>query len=118
MCFSDHRVMNVTVTPSTHIELKPKIRSQREVLNKNVFKQKLHASIHNKNIENFKELISLIQVCKSQAVTTHSIKHRENNNWINKEFVNLMKERDKLYKLKKIIHLMIKFPSILIGLKT
>lgn len=63
----------------------------------NAFNQK----ILNRNVTSFQDLIEVINTCKETCISYKIIKIRENNTWINSELLEMMKERDKLYKNMK-----------------
>lgn len=96
---SDHNILEISVVEKVKTKEK-KIRKNHLVLNQSLFKQKFEEASKNTKIYSFELLVSVIQACKKEATNSYKLKHRDGNDWITKEFLDLMKKRDRLYKLK------------------
>ncbi|KAJ8915923.1 hypothetical protein NQ315_015538 [Exocentrus adspersus] len=97
-CLSDHKLLSVTV--ENDVCAKPKINHEVKLVDYKRFKELFNHKIDKANIESFQELIDLIRVCKTESEYVKVIRIRQNNVWMNKEVLDLMRQRDELYEKK------------------
>lgn len=101
---TDHKILNIElITNIKSPQAKKKLVHKKMVLNQNNFIKKFQQLVNNHEIDTFEMLSSAIQVCKKESTSQYEIKYREGKDWITKEFLELIKKRDKLY-LEKIKH--------------
>lgn len=99
--YSDHNQLEITILE------KPKIHRPKTVLkiiklNEISFIENFSIILQNTEIDSFEKLIEVIKKAKGNASETINLRTQEGNDWITYEYINMIKERDKLYKLKKI----------------
>ena len=94
---SDHKKILITIAEEVEL-YKPKTTYEVKGTNYNRFKNIFANQVVVNNVDSFQHLIATIQQCKAQCEYTKVLKCRENNMWITDELLNLMNERDKLYK--------------------
>ena len=95
---SDHKPLELILNTDIVI-YKPKIETTINLVNQQKFKHNFNECISvNGSVENFENLIETIQKCKSDATFQIKLKHREGNNWMTCEILNLIKQRNIIYK--------------------
>lgn len=97
---SDHEILKFCVKENINI-YKTKINHEVKFLDYKKFQHDFKQNIIDINIDTFQELITLIKTNKKNSEYTKNIKIRENNVWVNENLLNMMKERDKIYKMKR-----------------
>lgn len=98
-CLSDHKLLSITVDNNIESH-KPKVDHEIKRIDYKKFKYLFKNKIDSVNVESFQELIDLIKICKFESEYVRKIRIRENNEWMNKEILDLMGYRDRLYDLK------------------
>lgn len=95
-CISDHKIIYTKVN---HIVYKKgKEYVERKKLNMEQWKNMVREEINQaKNIISFSQITEIINKTKEKCTEKHTLKIKENNNWITKEYLNKIKKRDKLY---------------------
>lgn len=99
---SDHNPMEISVSIKPVI-FKPKVQRKIEIVDKVKFKNNFEKHFYqpyvtNRVINSFNDLIDTIKDCKNRASYEIEITNREGNNWMTLEILNLIKQRDKMYK--------------------
>lgn len=93
--FSDHIPLSIEIFEKVKIH-KPKQISHIDCVNSE--KYKLYFSRESSNIIDFNTLKIVMENVKRKCTFKNKIKHHEGNDWVTIDIVNLIKERDKLYK--------------------
>lgn len=96
---SDHKRLIFAMKTQIR-KYKPKIKSEIKILNHEKFRSLFREKTINTNIDSFQSLINIITNCKKESEYSKIIKIRENNDWINTDILNMMKQRDSMYKNK------------------
>lgn len=92
---SDHKIMYVEVKKVIY-------RNSKQILTKKIidiaqWKQKMEKHLNENQISSFRELSDTINKMKNDCTREKSIKIRNNNQWVTKEYLIKLKQRDKLY---------------------
>lgn len=96
---SDHRRLLIFIENNIRTH-RPKIKYETKSIDHKKFKKVFNQKVMEVNIESFRALTDLIRECKGKSEYKKLIKSRENNTWINLEVLEMMRERDKIYKKK------------------
>ena len=95
----DHRQLSIDVRQNINI-FREKINKTIDIIDYNVFYKKFKQGIANKQIESMENLINEIQNAKTQAVRKIIVKFHRGGDWVTSDFLNLLKERNRIYKEK------------------
>nr|CAI5832371.1 unnamed protein product [Callosobruchus analis] len=98
--FSDHRLLTFSIKENINIT-KPKDLYEIKTISYQNFHYMFKRCIKDKIIQSFQDLINIIITAKKKSELTKLVRVRKNNKWINAELLELMKQKDKLYKSKK-----------------
>lgn len=96
---SDHHRLLFSVKEKVKIYKQKILKTTRGIDHKKLRALFTQSVLHN-NINTFQELIDIINACKIKAEYENTIRCYENNEWVNKEILDLIKQRDQLYKKK------------------
>lgn len=97
--FSDHNQLLIDIIHNRKVAM-PKINYEFKAINHIKFKSLFENKIcDNNTITSFGALTDLITSCKSRSEYVKSVRSRQNY-WMDQEVLNLMKDRDRLYKIK------------------
>ena len=96
---SDHNKLEIVVEEPKKIH-KPKVKYETKAINHTKFVQIFRDRIGTIGVQTFQDLINFIADCKSECEYLKTIVCRENNMWVTNELLEMIKNRDKLYKKK------------------
>ena len=96
---SDHNVLTINVDKCIKV-YKPKVEYQTKSVDHIQFQILVSRKVGRSAVESFQHLINIIVECKKQSEIVKVFKIRKHNTWINDEVLQMMKQRDKLYKEK------------------
>ena len=96
----DHRQLSVSVKQQVKL-YRVKITKTVEIIDYNRYYRKFENLSNNETIDSIDKLVTNIQKSKSLATKQKVVKFKEGSDWISGEFLDLIKERNKLYKKKK-----------------
>lgn len=96
---SDHKSLSITIKENIKI-IPKKTKQEVKIIDyqrfQNTFRQKLSIE----NVSSFRELIDLITKSRKESLIIKVFNIRENNEWINREVLEMMRQRDLLYNRK------------------
>lgn len=99
---SDHKVMHIKLEKHV-ISVNKKDKITKETLHIQEWIEKVQRRLQQGNVEDFERLTAIINETKKQCTKKHLIKIRNNNLWVNAEYIEKVRQRDKLYKRWKVL---------------
>lgn len=98
---SDHKIIYIDIKKIRIKNIKQEIIKTH--LDETEWQNRMKEELQKNDVKTFKQLMQLINETKELCTKKNTIKIRNNNNWITKEYIQKMKQRDKLYvRWKKI----------------
>lgn len=91
---SDHKIIYVRMKKNIK---KNKEKIKKSYINTDLWLTTLQNEINQVEVKSFKTLTEIIKITKKQCTKEREIKIKEQNYWVTNEYINKIKERDKLY---------------------
>lgn len=92
---SDHKVIYIEIKKLIYLKKKEKVK--RRFLMENKWLNNMQGKIEQNQITTFQQLAEIIDTTKNECTKEYSIKIKQNNYWITREYLSKLKEKDALY---------------------